>query len=62
VCIMTGSATGTGAACAERPASKGARVAINYTKSEKEAHNVAAAVQQPQPGTGSSASGLCSER
>jgi len=43
VCIVTGSATGIGAACAERLASKGARVCINYTKSEKEAHDVAAA-------------------
>jgi 3-oxoacyl-[acyl-carrier protein] reductase len=43
VCIVTGSAAGIGAACAERLASKGARVAINYTKSEQEAHQVAAA-------------------
>jgi NAD(P)-dependent dehydrogenase (short-subunit alcohol dehydrogenase family) len=41
VCIVTGSASGIGAACAERLASKGARVAVNYTKSEKEAHGVA---------------------
>jgi len=45
VCIVTGSATGIGAACAERLASKGARVAINYTKSEKEAHATAAACE-----------------
>ena len=43
VCIVTGSATGIGAACAEQLLAKGARVAINYTKSEKEAHAVAAA-------------------
>ena len=42
VCIVTGSAAGIGAACAERLASKGARIAINYTRSEKEAHQVAA--------------------
>ena len=42
VCIVTGSATGIGAACAERLASKGARVAINYTKSAREAQEVAA--------------------
>jgi 3-oxoacyl-[acyl-carrier protein] reductase len=43
VCIVTGSAAGIGAACAERLAGKGARVVINYTKSEKEAKEVAAA-------------------
>ena len=43
VCIVTGSATGIGAACAELLAAKGARVAINYTKSEKEAQATAAA-------------------
>ena len=43
VCIVTGSAAGIGAACAERLAAKGARVVINYTKSEKEAKEVAAA-------------------
>ena len=45
VCIVTGSASGIGAACAERLASKGARVAINYTRSEKEAHEAAAACE-----------------
>lgn len=45
VCIVTGSAAGIGAACAERLASKGTRVAINYTKSEKEARQVAAACE-----------------
>jgi 3-oxoacyl-[acyl-carrier protein] reductase len=37
VCIVTGSATGTGAACAIQLAHKGARVVINYTKSVREA-------------------------
>ena len=37
VCIVTGSATGTGAACAIRLAKKGCRVVVNYTKSEKDA-------------------------
>ena len=37
VCIVTGSATGTGAACAVRLAKKGCRVVINYSKSEKDA-------------------------
>lgn len=35
--IITGSATGVGAACAELLASKGCNVVINYTKSEAEA-------------------------
>jgi 3-oxoacyl-[acyl-carrier protein] reductase len=37
VCIVTGSATGTGAACAVQLVRKGARVVVNYSKSEKEA-------------------------
>jgi 3-oxoacyl-[acyl-carrier protein] reductase len=37
VCIVTGSATGIGAACAIDLAKKGARVVINYTKSVDEA-------------------------
>ena len=45
VCIVTGSAAGIGAACAERLAVTGARVAINYTKSEREACDVAAACE-----------------
>ena len=45
VCIVTGSAAGIGRACAERLAARGARVAINYTKSEREAREVAAACQ-----------------
>jgi 3-oxoacyl-[acyl-carrier protein] reductase len=45
VCIVTGSAAGIGAACAARLASKGARVAINYTKSASEAQEVATVCQ-----------------
>ncbi|HET9320296.1 MAG TPA: glucose 1-dehydrogenase [Bryobacteraceae bacterium] len=45
VCIVTGSAAGIGAACAVRLASKGARVAINFTKSASEAQEVAALCQ-----------------
>ena len=37
VCIVTGSATGTGAACAIQLAKKGCRVVVNYTKSEQDA-------------------------
>jgi len=37
VCIITGSATGVGAACAVMLAGKGARVVINYSRSEREA-------------------------
>jgi 3-oxoacyl-[acyl-carrier protein] reductase len=43
VCIVTGSGTGTGAACAMQLAAKGCRVVVNYTKSEKEAKETAAA-------------------
>jgi len=42
VCIVTGSATGIGAACAIDLARKGANVVINYTKSEAEAKATAA--------------------
>src|SRR5262249_10746533 len=45
VCIVTGSATGIGAACVELLAAKGARVAINYTTSEKEAQATAASCE-----------------
>jgi 3-oxoacyl-[acyl-carrier protein] reductase len=41
VCIITGSATGTGAACAIQLAGKGARVVVNYTKSEADAQDTA---------------------
>jgi 3-oxoacyl-[acyl-carrier protein] reductase len=37
VSIVTGSATGAGAACAIRLAAKGGRVIVNYTKSEADA-------------------------
>jgi 3-oxoacyl-[acyl-carrier protein] reductase len=43
VCIVTGSATGTGAACAVQLARKGCRVVVNYTKSEKDAAETLAA-------------------
>ena len=37
VCIVTGAATGVGAACAVMLAKKGARVVVNYSRSEQEA-------------------------
>src|ERR1700761_5583958 len=37
ICIVTGSATGVGAACAVMLAKKGARVVVNYSRSEREA-------------------------
>ena len=43
VVIVTGSATGLGSAVAQRLASKGAKVVINYTKSETEAKATAEA-------------------
>lgn len=43
VTIVTGSATGVGAAAAKLLASKGCNVVINYTKSEAEAKEAAAA-------------------
>ncbi|MDA0262578.1 MAG: SDR family NAD(P)-dependent oxidoreductase [Chloroflexi bacterium] len=42
VIIVTGSATGLGSAVVKQVAAKGARVVINYTKSEKEAHETEA--------------------
>ena len=45
VCIITGSATGTGAACALQLARKGCRVVVNYTKSEQDAKETLAACQ-----------------
>lgn len=45
VSIVTGSATGLGAAVALKLAERGSRVVINYTKSEKEARETLAAVQ-----------------
>ena len=41
VCIVTGSATGIGAACALQLAQRGCRTVINYTKSEGEARATA---------------------
>jgi 3-oxoacyl-[acyl-carrier protein] reductase len=40
VCIVTGGGTGTGAACAVQLAQKGARVVVNYSRSEHEARQV----------------------
>ena len=45
VTIITGSATGVGAACAKLLASKGCNVVINYTKSETEAKETQAACE-----------------
>lgn len=45
VTIVTGSATGLGAAIARQLAAKGGNVAINYTKSEAEARETAAACE-----------------
>ena len=42
VIIVTGSATGLGSAIIKQVAAKGALVVINYTKSEKEAHETEA--------------------
>jgi 3-oxoacyl-[acyl-carrier protein] reductase len=46
VCIVTGSATGIGAACAIDLAKKGCNVVVNYTKSEAEAKATAAACEK----------------
>ena len=46
VFIVTGSATGLGAAVAQRLAAKGARVVINYTRSLSEAEATAAACRE----------------
>jgi NAD(P)-dependent dehydrogenase (short-subunit alcohol dehydrogenase family) len=46
VCIVTGSATGIGAACAIELARRGCRTVINYTKSEAEATQTAQACEQ----------------
>jgi 3-oxoacyl-[acyl-carrier protein] reductase len=45
VCIITGAATGIGSACARGLAAKGARVVIDYSRSEREAHEVAEACE-----------------
>lgn len=46
VCIVTGSATGIGAACVIELAKKGCRSVINYTKSESEARQTQQACEQ----------------
>src|SRR4030095_8180956 len=46
VCIVTGSATGIGAACAIQLAQRGCRTVINYTKSEGEARETLRACEQ----------------
>lgn len=46
VCIVTGSATGIGAACAIQLAQRGCRTVINYTKSEAEARETARVCEQ----------------
>ena len=45
VCIVTGSATGIGAACVIDLARKGCRTVVNYTKSENEARETARACE-----------------
>ena len=45
VCIVTGSATGVGAACAVMLAGKGARVIVNYAHSAREAQETVAACE-----------------
>jgi 3-oxoacyl-[acyl-carrier protein] reductase len=49
--VITGSATGIGAATAKLLASKGCNVVINYTKSEKEARETEAACRKLQVDT-----------
>jgi 3-oxoacyl-[acyl-carrier protein] reductase len=46
VAIVTGSATGIGASSAIALARRGARIVVNYSKSEKEAHETAAAARE----------------
>ena len=46
VCIITGGGTGTGAACAVQLARKGWRTVINYSRSEAEALETAAACER----------------
>ena len=45
VIVVTGSATGLGAAVARRASAKGARVVVNYTKSETEARETVRACE-----------------
>jgi 3-oxoacyl-[acyl-carrier protein] reductase len=46
VCIVTGSATGVGAACAIMLAAKGAKVVVNYSRSEAEARETLAVIEK----------------
>ncbi len=46
VAIVTGSATGIGAAVAQGLARRGANLVVNYTKSEAEAHETAQAIRK----------------
>jgi 3-oxoacyl-[acyl-carrier protein] reductase len=46
VALITGSATGVGRACAVRFAAQGLAVAVNYSRSEKEAEETLAAVKK----------------
>ena len=61
VCIVTGSATGSGAACAIQLARKGARVVVNYSRSEADAKET---LQRVRAGGRRSDSGArrCGER
>ncbi|MBU2289390.1 MAG: SDR family NAD(P)-dependent oxidoreductase, partial [Gammaproteobacteria bacterium] len=45
VCIVTGSATGVGAAVVRRLAGRGARVVVNYSRSRTEAEETLAACE-----------------
>src|SRR6185295_4145913 len=42
VILITGSGTGVGAACARQFAAKGARIVVNYSRSQREAEETAA--------------------
>lgn len=46
VCVITGGGTGTGAACAVQLARKGWRVVVNYSRSEADALETAAACER----------------
>lgn len=49
VFVVTGSASGIGAACATQLAERGAGVVVNYTRSQAEAEEVAAACEKVSP-------------